>query len=165
MWCSPLRLIQLVFPNFLGERPQQLHCRLWGRGSVHCHQVDTGYESLLSFIGDGYSWNQLLCDDRISFKARSQKWDPGSVPWSRCPCDRVIRLFEFSCNLVILLWKFYIWSDWSEDKQSFRVSCHDSSGSIDFSDLFLSSSMDWTVKLWSARWKMDSISKFQISAS
>jgi len=31
------------------------------------------------------------------------------------------------------------------------VSCHDSSGSIDFSDLFLSSSMDWTVKLWSAR--------------
>ena len=32
------------------------------------------------------------------------------------------------------------------------VSCHDSSGGIDFSDLFLSSSMDWTVKLWSARW-------------
>ena len=49
--------------------------------------------------------------------------------------------------------------------QSIRVSCHDSSGSIDFSDLFLSSSMDWTVKLWSARWSTHTLISTQFPNS
>lgn len=31
------------------------------------------------------------------------------------------------------------------------ISCHSAAGGIDFSHLFLTSSMDWTLKLWSLK--------------
>ena len=38
----------------------------------------------------------------------------------------------------------------------FGLSCHQAAGTLDFSDLFLTASADWSIKLWSTKYNTGS---------